>query len=156
VHDATFLNVQENRRVRARLVTGFAAIGIAAGVVMACVELKGQLGSDCLKNQDCQSGVCSQLKCAEPPPLFEFEAGPDAGPDAADGGTPGTDGPVSTTDGTAETDAPADGTVIGPDGGPEAVDAATDAVDETPGADAAADAPIDASADARLDAGDPG
>jgi hypothetical protein len=149
------MSVQENRRVRARLIKGFAAIGVAAGVVVACVELKGQLGSDCLKNQDCQSGVCSQLKCAEAPPLFEFEAGPDAAPDAADGGTPETDGPVSTPDGTAASDAPADGTVVEPDGS-EAADAAMDAVDETPGADAPADAPIDAAADARLDGGDAG
>jgi hypothetical protein len=147
--------VQENRRVRARLITGFAAIAVAAGVVVACVELKGQLGSDCLKNQDCQSGVCSQLKCAEAPPLFEFEAGPDAAPDAADGAAPETDGPVSTPDAPAS-DAPADVTMVGPDGGPEPPDAAADAIEETPGPDAPADAPIDAPADARLDAGDTG
>jgi hypothetical protein len=134
-------------------------MGLVAGVVAACVELQGSLGSDCLNNRDCQSGVCSQLHCAETPPLFEFEAGPDAGPDAADGASmPAIDG-QATTDAPATNDAPvigADGNMIVPDGGSNSVDAAADAIEETPGPDAPQEAPSDAAADARLDGGDAG
>ena len=65
-----------------RLVAWLAGIGGIAGVVIACVQLKGSLGADCLKNEDCQSGVCTQLKCAEPGPVLELDSGLDAAVDA--------------------------------------------------------------------------
>jgi hypothetical protein len=159
VRDANFRSVQQNRHTRGRLIACLAAVGVVAGVGAACVELQGSLGSDCLKNQDCQSGVCSQLHCAEKPPLFEFEAGPDAGPDAADAASsPATDGTAATMDAPATNDAPVlggDANVGVPDGSPVPADAGADAVEEAPGPDAPEDAPADAAA-ARLDAGEAG
>ncbi len=156
--DGNFWSVRQNRRVRTgRLFTCLAAVSVVAGVAAACVEQKGQLGSDCLKNQDCQSGVCSQLRCADQPPLFEFEAGPDAAADAADGAvSPETDGPAPTTDAPGTQDAPAtgDATNVGPDSG-SPLDASVDAVDEPPGPDASQQQDAaDTSTDARVDAGD--
>jgi len=149
-------------RVRGgRVVGSFVAIGLVAGVVAACVELEGSLGSDCLKNGDCQSGVCSQLHCVAVPPLLELEAGPDAAADATGDSPPGAPADGSGT-------MPSDATVSadGP-GGMDAVapldaivsappDAPADAIEETA---APADAPSDAPGeepDARPDAADGG
>jgi hypothetical protein len=41
----------------------------AVGLVAACVTTKGPLGAECLKNEDCLSGLCSQLVCTEGAPL---------------------------------------------------------------------------------------
>jgi hypothetical protein len=157
VRDASFGSVHQNRQTR--LFACLAAIGVVAGLGAACVELQGSLGSDCLKNQDCQSGVCSQLHCAEKPPLFEFEAGPDAGPDAGDAASTPTDGTAAPMDAPATNDAPVlggDANVGVPDSSPVPADAAADAVEEAPGPDAPEGAPADAAADARLDAGESG
>jgi hypothetical protein len=155
VRNDNFRIVQQKRRVRARWVTSFAAISVASGIIAACVELKGQLGSDCLKNDDCQSGVCAQLHCVQVPPEFLFEAGVDAGADAADSAPPPPmeDAPNPTTD------APGDGPVMREatadvelDSGTPPPDATMDAIDETPGPDALPDSPPDAPSDAKADA----
>ena len=36
-----------------------------------CVETRRSFGEDCLKNDDCLSGVCSQLLCAALPPTID-------------------------------------------------------------------------------------
>ena len=33
----------------------------------ACMETRRSLGEDCLKDDDCLSGICSQLRCATTP-----------------------------------------------------------------------------------------
>ena len=155
MRDDNFGSVQQNQRVRARWITGFAAISVAAGVVVACVELKGQLGSDCLKNEDCQSGVCAQLHCAEPAPEFLYEAGIEAGADATPDGAPipPTDGPVLTMEASGDGSVLPDGTMVEPDGGPPPPpDATMDVIEETPGPDAPPDSPPDAPTDAKGDA----
>ncbi len=146
-----------------RLATGLAVIGLVAGVVAACVELEGSLGSDCLKDQDCQSGVCSQTHCVAVPPLLDAEPGPDAADaagEAAQGTPPPMDGSGMTgMDATMPTDAtqskpdavpPDTGSVVPP------TDAPADAIEEVPAPDAPYDAPADALDDARADAGEAG
>jgi hypothetical protein len=165
VRDANFEGVMQSSGFRAkRLATGLAVIGLVAGVVAACVELEGSLGSDCLKNQDCQSGVCSQLRCVAVPPLLDAE--PEPGPDAADAAAdapqatqPPVDGSGATMDGTAPTDAtqPTGDAVPSDTGSVVPVDAPADAIDEGPTPDASStDAPADAPDDARQDAGEAG
>jgi hypothetical protein len=134
-------------------------IGGAAGVVAACVELKGSLGSDCLKNEDCQSGVCVQLRCAEQPPALELEAGPDAAVDGTADAPPGTgmDGPVTMkTDVTSPGDAPSTDVVGVPVDSTAPPDAPPDAFEEGPTPDAPNDAPSDAAVDVREDAAESG
>lgn len=159
MRNANFGDVLQRNGLRSgRVVAGLAAIGGIAGVVVACIELKGSLGSDCLKNQDCQSGVCSQLRCVEQPPLLELEAGPDAAVDGTTDGPPGNGTDARTmTDGTSPLDAPATDVEAIPDGMSPRPDAPADALEEgPPTSDAANDAPSDATADARQDAGESG
>ncbi len=158
MRDANFGGVLESKGVGAGRAAGWlAAIGLIAGVVAACVEQQGSLGADCLKNQDCQSGVCSQLRCVAVSPLLDAGFGPDAADATADGAEPpGDDGSAPGLDATGPSDAPPGADVVGPDGGMVPTDAPADAVEDAPGPDAPADAPVDAPADARLDAAEPG
>ncbi|HEX3345877.1 MAG TPA: hypothetical protein VHS09_14935 [Polyangiaceae bacterium] len=58
-------------RGRAR-VLAFAVAGIAAvSLAYACVQTKRSPGDECLKSEDCLSGICSQLVCASPGPLTD-------------------------------------------------------------------------------------
>ena len=77
------------------------AILIASVLLVACTETRRPLGEDCLKDQDCLSGICSGLKCAAAPPTLE--AGPT--PPDAEADAP-SDAPA---DGTGPADAAADG-----------------------------------------------
>ncbi len=69
------------------------------GIVLAsaCVETRRSLGEDCLKDDDCLSGVCSQLFCAALPPTIDaalsadVTAGNDAVADALDASGPDAD-----------------------------------------------------------------
>ena len=75
----------------------------------ACSETRRPLGEDCLKDDDCLSGLCSQLACAASPKLLDGAIGPpavDAGPsmDASDGSM---DAPIDTAP--PPMDAPSDG-----------------------------------------------
>lgn len=94
------------------------------GASAACQLTSRGLGEDCLKDQDCLSGICSQLKCAAAPPLI-------------DGGFP---------QGSEDTGAPQDSTAPPPDTGtPEAaMDTGTanmpDSANDSAG-DASPDAP---------------
>lgn len=146
----------QRKDVRAgRLASWLAAVGVVAGAVGACVELRGSLGSDCLKNQDCQSGVCSQLRCVAAPPLLDAEPGPDAGADAPLDGpvvTPPDDSGTPGLDATEPPDAKPEMDVITPDSGPSPIDAPADAIEDS----SSPDAPNDAPADARQDAGESG
>jgi hypothetical protein len=90
------------------------ACGIAALVItLSCSETRRGPGEDCLKDDDCLSGICSQQHCAAAPPLLDGEppvpaeggpdsagdaaldapvAPPEAGPDVRDSGTSGDGG----------------------------------------------------------------
>ena len=78
------------------------AIVLASVFLVGCTETRRPLGEDCLKDQDCLSGICSGLKCVAAPPTLE--AGPpepDASADAP------SDAPADV--GTDAADASADG-----------------------------------------------
>ena len=49
-----------------------------SALVGACMETRRSLGEDCLKNDDCLSGVCSQLRCASVPTTTDTRAENDA------------------------------------------------------------------------------
>jgi hypothetical protein len=93
---------------------------VVIGLLAACTDTRRSLGDDCLKNQDCLSGICSEYVCTAPPPLL------DAMVDNADA-TP------------VEETGPGEGAA--PEGG--AAEAAAEAGAETGGGDAAADGAAD-------------
>ena len=83
----------------ARVAT-FAALALAAGLASTaagCSSSAGALGAECLRNDDCNVGQCSSLRCRLPPkdvraqssggvsalPAPPVDAGPEAGNDAA-------------------------------------------------------------------------
>jgi hypothetical protein len=73
----------------------------AIGASAACQLTSRGLGEDCLKDQDCLSGICSQLKCAAAfPPLNGIPQGvPDTGaPQDSTAPTPETGAPEAATD----------------------------------------------------------
>ena len=68
--------------VRARVrILAFVVPAVLVGLALAagCAETRRQLGSACLKSEDCLSGVCSQLVCTAAPPLIDAELDDDAG-----------------------------------------------------------------------------
>ncbi|HEY5146698.1 MAG TPA: hypothetical protein VII82_08015, partial [Polyangiaceae bacterium] len=70
-------------RAVARVVAWVAPAAAVLALAAACSEQRGSIGDDCLKNQDCLSGVCSELHCVVPPPLLDAAYTPvDAAADA--------------------------------------------------------------------------
>jgi hypothetical protein len=102
-------------------------ISIAIGAEAGCVESQRALGEDCLKDQDCLSGICSQLQCAAAPPVLDATAptvsdtgAPDTGaPDTfvAPDAPPDTGGPDVVVPGEAAADSAASGTDSSSDSG---------------------------------------
>ena len=101
-------------RVRARVLV-FVVAGIASlSLAFACATTKRAPGEECLKSEDCLSGICSQLVCAAAPPLTSSEdnnteAGaadtgpaPEAGPEAAAETGPGPEAGDDSSDGAVE------------------------------------------------------
>jgi hypothetical protein len=62
------------------------------------METRRSLGEDCLKDDECLSGVCSQLRCAEPPSTTGVRIIADSG------GATATDGPTENTGSRAASD----------------------------------------------------
>jgi hypothetical protein len=61
-----------------------ALVGLAAALAAACAESRRSLGAQCLKSQDCLSGICSQFACAAAPPTIDAEENAEAAsPEAA-------------------------------------------------------------------------
>jgi hypothetical protein len=120
----------------ARARPGVGAIALAAlplllcGLPGACTQSQRALGEQCLKDQDCQSGICSQLQCAAAPALLD---GAVNGP-SSDAGGP---------EGAAPSDAPASDAV--PSDAMPSADAASNAAAES---GAASDAPVESAAEA--------
>ncbi len=98
----------DKRRARARVLAGVirrAVLVVLAvgGVLVACADTTKVLGEECIKSQDCQSGLCeSQVCVAAPafltiPPASSVVSGadtsaPDSSPDSAAGNDSGDDG----------------------------------------------------------------
>jgi len=149
--------VQKTRvpaRKFARAVAWLAPIGLVAGLAGACSELRSSLGDDCLKNEDCLSGICSQARCTASPPLLGGEGAPtgDAGADTStpgDGSAPAADAMDQGDTSTTGPDAPTtEDSSVAPDAPPDALDEGTP--------DAAGDGSTDVLVDARADGGEPG
>jgi hypothetical protein len=145
---------QAGKRRLVGLVRCLAPLALALGVAEACTQLRGSLGDDCLKDQDCLSNVCAQLHCAAAPPLLDVTPSVPTGADATvDADAAGEAGPADAVADDAEEasepdaptgveDAPVDSPVTLPDVGAP---------------DAPADAPVDAPTDAaHLDGGEAG
>jgi hypothetical protein len=65
-------------------------LGLTGALGQGCAEGRRANGEPCLKDQDCLSGICSQLACAAAPELLDAEVdatsdgnGGDAAADAA-------------------------------------------------------------------------
>ena len=139
----------------ARAMAWLTLVGLVAGLAGACSELRSSLGDDCLKNEDCLSGICSQSRCTASPPLLGAEGTPtatDAGGDSAtpgDGAAPAADAMEQQETSTTGPDAPiAEDSAVVPDAPPDAVDEGTP--------DASGDGSTDVPVDARADGGEPG
>jgi hypothetical protein len=67
-------------RARVR-VLAFVVPAVLVGLALAagCAETRRELGSACLKSEDCLSGICSQLVCTAAPPLIDDEPDAEAG-----------------------------------------------------------------------------
>ncbi len=63
-----------------------------AAVAVSCAETRRGLGEECLKSDDCLSGICAGQRCVAAPPLLDGEAPPgmDSGPPASDAAVDGT------------------------------------------------------------------
>jgi hypothetical protein len=131
------------------------ALALATGLVGSCNEWRRSLGEDCLKDQDCLSGICSQFHCGTVPPYLGAE-GTVVGADGAGG----SNAPVEA----ASNDAPIDGsggrdaTAEAGGGDASAEGASVDApeaavVPEAGATDGSTDARGDAAAEASADAG---
>jgi hypothetical protein len=138
----------------ARAAAWLAPVGLVAGLAGACSELRSSLGDNCLKNEDCLSGICSQSHCVASPPLLGAEGAPtgDSGADSAssgDGTAPPADAMERPETSTTGPDAPTtEDSATPPDAPPDAIDEGTP--------DAPADGSTDVPVDARADGGEPG
>lgn len=56
-------------------------------ILLACGETRRPIGDECLRDEDCLSGVCSARSCVSAPPLKTGTTGstPDEEPDISDG-----------------------------------------------------------------------
>jgi len=66
-------------RARARALASLVAVIAALGLALACAQTKRALGDECLKSEDCLSGICSQLQCAASPPLTSSQDNAETG-----------------------------------------------------------------------------
>jgi hypothetical protein len=80
-------------RSRALARASVAVVLLAMGASAGCQLTSRALGEDCLKDQDCLSGICSQLKCAAAPPLLSGipQGTPDTGAPPQDSAAPPPD-----------------------------------------------------------------
>jgi hypothetical protein len=113
------------RRVGSRRVASFVRLSLtsaSAVLLVQCADNEKGLGAECVKDQDCASGICSGQVCVAAPLTFDSEPMPsdaaaetgsaDARPvDAADDATRPSDSPADSPKGApdvAKEDAPAD------------------------------------------------
>jgi hypothetical protein len=67
------------------------AVAAAAIVFCACGESRRPIGEECLRDDDCLSGVCAARTCVSAPPLVTGASNPppDEEPRIPDGGSGG-------------------------------------------------------------------
>jgi hypothetical protein len=86
--------------VRSSLVVG------AMLLEASCMETRRSPGDDCLKDDDCLSGVCSQLHCTTRPPTIDVQVFADGA--TADAPSDAAPPPTDAMGGDLEADAAAD------------------------------------------------
>jgi hypothetical protein len=85
------------------LLAAVLALGPALGVLAACGETRRPIGDECLRSDDCLSGVCAARSCVAAPPLVVGAGAPppdeiprlptaDGGADAADAARDASEG----------------------------------------------------------------
>jgi hypothetical protein len=97
----------DRRRVRARVLPTAALVAlVVGGALAACADTTKTLGEECLKSEDCQSGLCQSEVCvAEPPfltvpPANTSDSGAEsAAPDSATGSDSATTDSATGDDG---------------------------------------------------------
>jgi hypothetical protein len=127
----------------------FVVPALAVSVSGSCAESKSSFGEQCLKDEDCLSGICAQQLCVAAPSIVDGSTSGIATPaEDAPVDVPSIDSPVD-----ALGDAPGDRSSgdVGAESGADAVADVADAVAEAP-ADVAADVPVEAKAEAGADA----
>ncbi len=67
------------------------ALLLVMSALAACGETRRPIGDECLRDEDCLSGVCSARACVSAPPLKVGATGPtpDEEPDIADASVEG-------------------------------------------------------------------
>jgi len=66
----------------------YVQVALFGVILFACGETRHPIGDECLRDEDCLSGVCSARACVSAPPLRVGATGPtpDEQPDIADEG----------------------------------------------------------------------
>ena len=92
-------------RARSRWLTPLAA-GAVGALVASCTASRGSIGADCLKDEDCISGVCAELTCAASPTYLDGEANLEPDAEASADGEEAADAPTTDVAVEAAPDAP--------------------------------------------------
>jgi hypothetical protein len=118
-----------------------------AVVSASCTDSRSALGEQCLKDQDCLSGICADQLCASASPLLDGSPSAIAPAQDAPAGT-STDSSQSADSPESAADAPEDQGSAGDVAPPSDGDAAADVRDAAaqPPADVGADVPLEAKA----------
>jgi hypothetical protein len=132
-------------------VTPLAAGAVGALVAASCTASRGSIGDDCLKDEDCISGVCAELTCAASPTYLDGEANLETDAEASADGEETAD--VAATDVAVE--AAPDVTLETPEAAVDTgvVEGGSSEGSMTPIADAGGEASVDAGQSATPDGG---
>lgn len=76
-------------------VTPLAAGAVGALVAASCAANRGSIGDDCLKDEDCVSGVCAELTCAAGPTYLDGAANLEPDAEASADGEEAADAPAT-------------------------------------------------------------
>lgn len=95
------MTVKSGSRAR-RPIFVVSAVSLLGALAFACTETRHILGEDCIKDQDCQSDICSNLKCAAAPPLLDRDASTHPAADSSTDAVAEAGGDASTADAPAE------------------------------------------------------
>lgn len=80
------LATSTSRRPRTRLLALVVPLLVSTALATACTDSRRSLGEDCLKDQDCLSGMCVQLHCGAAPEYTDAMAQSDAAVSSDAGG----------------------------------------------------------------------